>query len=126
MTIRSSSAVSPARRRRALRRPGPERPPAVPMVPAVTDEVLRHPLEVVDVIPVPGPARDPVPDLCFNRLQKRVDVPSGPRRGHSAEDRGDVAVDSALHEDLPVPELELLQILVLLAEGIPHEQHDPG
>ena len=35
-------------------------------------------------------------------------------------------MDAALDEDLPVAELELLEVLVLLPEGVPDEEHDCG
>jgi len=96
------------------------------MVPAATDELLRHPLEVVDVVPVAGPARDHVSDPGLDFRQERGKVLPRPRRGRPVKDCRDVAVDSLLDEDPPLPELELPQVLLVLPERVPHEQHDRG
>src|SRR5438094_5678525 len=100
------------RRRRPLRSPSPERPPSDPIpIPAAPDELLRHPLEILDVVAIPGPGPDPLPKTALNVLEERHEVLPRPRRGDPIEDRGDVAVSPALDEDPPVPELELLQVV---------------
>src|SRR5207249_8057519 len=105
--------------------PPRERPPPVPE-PAATDELLRHPLEVGDVVPVAGPHLEPRPERGLDLGEEGGEVLPGPRRGRPREDRRDEAMDAALDEDLPVAELELLEVLVLLPEGVPDEEHDRG
>src|SRR5437867_13049917 len=87
-TTRRSSAASRARRRRPLRRPRRERPPPVPE-PTAADKVLRHPLEVPEIVAVPGPEPQSVSELHFDLGDERDQVPAGPRRRSAREDGGE-------------------------------------
>src|SRR2546427_4715301 len=80
------------RRRRPLRSPSPERPPSDPIpIPAAPDELLRHPLEILDVVAIPGPGPDPLPKTALNVLEERHEVLPRPRRSVPLEQHARLA-----------------------------------